>query len=62
MPLTDCIACKRWKLFDEKPCAAHPDFKTAKDIAAEEEAEKWRKAEESMELRRKGFVGGTEGA
>lgn len=28
---TDCIKCKRWKLFNDEPCSLHPDFKTSNE-------------------------------
>lgn len=48
MTLTNCITCKRWKLFGEKPCAAHPDFETPRDKAEREEQAKWAEAEENL--------------
>ncbi len=43
---TDCIRCKRWKLFNEKPCAQHPDFKTDREIVEEG---MWKKAQDGLD-------------
>lgn len=43
---TDCIRCKRWKLFDEKPCPQHPDFKTDREIVEEE---MWKRAQDGFD-------------
>lgn len=32
---TTCIRCKRWKLFNDKACSQHPDFKTAQELYEE---------------------------
>ena len=47
---TTCLTCKRWKLFGEKPCSVHPDFKTDVDVKIEEEAAKWRRCEENLDV------------
>jgi hypothetical protein len=46
--MTNCITCKRWKLFGEKPCTTHPDFETDRDKAEREEQAKWAEAEENL--------------
>ena len=47
MPMT-CVQCKRWKLFGDTPCAAHPDFETERERVKREERAKWAEAEENF--------------
>lgn len=42
-----CLKCRRWKLFGDRPCDVHPDFKTGQEIAQEELC---RKIDEAMKV------------
>lgn len=48
--MNNCVPCTRWKLFDEKPCAAHPELKTDREKHEDVEREQWRQANENLQV------------
>jgi len=45
-----CIKCKRWKLFNDKACTIHPDFKTEKELAVIKQREEDAKLMEPFDV------------